>query len=72
VFENRVLRRIFGPNRDEVIDGRRNLHNEALLNLWSSASMVRIIKSRSKRRAGHLTGMGKMGFWWERQKKRDL
>jgi hypothetical protein len=46
VFENRVLRRIFGPKREEVIGGWRKLHNEELHNLYSSPSIIRIIKSR--------------------------
>jgi hypothetical protein len=46
VFEIRVLRRIFGPQRDEVIGGRRKLHNEKFRNLYSSPSIIRIIKSR--------------------------
>jgi hypothetical protein len=46
VFENRVLRRIFGPKRDEVIGGWRNLHNGELHNLYSSPSIIRMIKSR--------------------------
>jgi hypothetical protein len=46
VFESRVLRRIFGPKRDEVIEGWRKLHNEELHNLYCSPSIIRIIKSR--------------------------
>jgi hypothetical protein len=49
VFENRVLRRIFGPKRDEVTGGWRKLHNEELHNLYSSPSIIRIIKSRRMR-----------------------
>jgi hypothetical protein len=49
VFENRVLRRIFGPKRDEVTGGWRKLHNEELHNLYSSPSIIRMIKSRSVR-----------------------
>jgi hypothetical protein len=45
-FENRVLRRISGPKRDEMIGGRRTLHNEELHNLYSSPSIIRMIKSR--------------------------
>jgi hypothetical protein len=45
-FENRVLRKIFGPKRDEMIGGWRKLHNEELHNLYSSLSTIRIIKSR--------------------------
>jgi hypothetical protein len=58
VFENRVLRRIFGPKRDGVTGGWRKLHNEELHNLYSSPSIIRIIKSRSMRWAGHVAGMG--------------
>jgi hypothetical protein len=54
VFENRGLRRIFGPNRDEVTGGWRKLHNEELHNLYSSPSIIRIIKSRATRGAGHI------------------
>jgi hypothetical protein len=46
VFENRVLRRIFGPKRDRVTGEWRKLHNEELHNLYSSPSIIRIIKSR--------------------------
>jgi hypothetical protein len=49
VFENRVLRRIFGPKRDEVTGGWRKLHNEELYNLYSSPNIIRIIKSRMMR-----------------------
>jgi hypothetical protein len=48
-FENRVLRRIFGPRRDEVTGGWRKLHNEELRNLYSSPSIIRIVKSRRMR-----------------------
>jgi hypothetical protein len=56
VFENRVLR-IFGPKRDGVTGGRRKLHNEELHNLYSSPSIIRIIKSRRMRWAGHAARM---------------
>jgi hypothetical protein len=49
VFENRVLRRIFGPKRDEVTGGWRELHNEEFYNLYSSPSIIRMIKSRRMR-----------------------
>jgi hypothetical protein len=58
VFENRVLRRIFGPKRDEVKGGWRKLHNEELRDLYSSPSIIRIIKSRRMRWAGHIPRMG--------------
>jgi hypothetical protein len=54
VFENRVLRRIFGPKRDEVTAEWRKLHNEELHDLYSSPSIIRIIKSRRMRWAGHV------------------
>jgi hypothetical protein len=57
-FENRVLRRIFGPKRDEVTREWRKLHNEELRDLYSSPSIIRIIKSRRMRWAGHVAGMG--------------
>jgi hypothetical protein len=58
VFENRVLRRIFGPKRDEVIGGWRKLHNEELHNLYCSPSIIRIIKTRRMGWAGHVARMG--------------
>jgi hypothetical protein len=57
VFENRVLRRIFGPKRDEVTGGWRKLHNEELRNLYSSPSIISVIKSRT-RWTGHVARMG--------------
>jgi hypothetical protein len=59
VFENRVLRRIFGPKRDEVRGGWRKLHNEELRDLYSSPSIIRIIKARRMRRAAHVAQMGR-------------
>jgi len=58
VFENRVLRRIFGPRRDEVTGKWRRLHNEELNDLYSSPNIVRVIKSRRMRRAGNVARMG--------------
>jgi hypothetical protein len=58
VFENRVLRRIFGQKGVEVTGGWRKLHNEALHNLYSSPSIIRMIKSRRMRWAGHVARMG--------------
>jgi hypothetical protein len=57
-FENRVLRRIFGPKRDEVTGDWRKLHNEELHRLYSSPSIIRMIKSRRMRWAGHVARMG--------------
>jgi len=59
VFENKVLRRIFGPKRDEVTGEWRKLHNEELNCLYCSPNTVRVIKSRRMRRAGHVARMGK-------------
>jgi hypothetical protein len=67
VFENRVLKKIFGPNRDEATGGWRKLHNEELHNLYSSPSKIRIIKSRLMRWAGYVARMGDkrkcIGYW---------
>ena len=58
VFEKMVLRRIFGPRRNEVTGDWRRLHNEELNDLYSSANIVRVIKSRRMRWAGHVARMG--------------
>jgi hypothetical protein len=58
VFENRVMRRIFGPKRDEVTDEWRKLHNDELHNLYSSPDIIRQVKSRRMRWAGHMARMG--------------
>jgi hypothetical protein len=58
VFENRVLRRIFGSKRDDVTGGWRKLHNEELHNLYSSPSTIRMIKSKRMRWAGNVARMG--------------
>ena len=58
VFENMVLRRIFGPRRDEVMGEWRRLHNEELNDLYSSPNIARLIKSRRMRWAGHVARMG--------------
>jgi hypothetical protein len=57
VFENRVLRRIFGPKRDEVTGEWRKLHNEELHNLYSSPNIIRQMRSRRMRWAGHVARM---------------
>ena len=64
MFENKVLRRIFGPRRDEVTGDWRRLHNVELNDLYSSPNIVRVIKSRRMRWAGHVARMGeKMGMY---------
>jgi hypothetical protein len=75
VFENRMLRRIFRPKRDEVIGGWRKLHNEEPHNLQFLPSTIRMMKSRRMRWKCHVARMGRigmnLGFWWESQKERD-
>jgi hypothetical protein len=67
VYENRMLRGIFGPKRDEVIGGWRKLHNEELHDLYSSPSIIRMNKPRRMRCALHVARMGirgmHIGFW---------
>jgi hypothetical protein len=58
VFEDRVLRRIFGPKRDDVTGDWRKLHNEELYNLYSSRNIIRMIKSRRMRWEGHVARKG--------------
>jgi hypothetical protein len=74
VFENRVLRGIFGTKGDEITEGWRKLHNEELHNLYPSPSIIRMIKLRRMRWAGHIARMGRrvhIVYWWESQKERD-
>jgi hypothetical protein len=76
MFENRVLRRIFGSKRDEVTGKWRQLHKEELRKLCSLPSKIRIIKSKRMRWAGHIARMERrrmhVGFWWENQKEKQL
>jgi hypothetical protein len=60
VFESRVLRRIFGAEREEVVGGWRRLHYEELYNLYTSPSIVVVTKSRKMRLVGHVAWMGEM------------
>jgi hypothetical protein len=68
VFENWVLRRVFGPKRDEVSGEWRKLHNKDLNDLYSLPNIVRVVKSRRMRWTGHVARMGRgevcTGFWW--------
>jgi hypothetical protein len=75
VFENKVLRRIFGPKRDEVTGDWRKLLNEDLHNLYSSPNIISMIKSRRMRWAGHVARVGRrgmhIGYRWESQNEGD-
>ena len=75
VFEKMVLRRIFGPRRDEVMGEWSRLYNEELSDLYSSPNILRVIKSRRMRWAGHVSRMGeergRIGSWWENRRERD-
>jgi hypothetical protein len=66
-FENRLLRKIFGPKRDEVTGAWGRLHNEELYDLYTSSNIIRMINSRRMRWAGYVARMGKggmhTGFW---------
>jgi hypothetical protein len=67
VFENRVLRRIFGPKRDEVTGEWRKLHKKELNDLYCSPNIIRVIKPRRMRWAGHVARLGRgevyTGVW---------
>jgi hypothetical protein len=75
VLEKRVLERIFGPKRDVATGEWRKLHNEERNDLYSSPNIVRVIKSRKMRLAGHVARMGGgdayTGFWWGNLVERD-
>ena len=77
VFENRVLKRVFGPKRDEVTGELRKLHNEKLRELYSLPNIVRVVKSRRMRWAGHVAPMGEgrgvhRFLLWKPEGKRPL
>ena len=58
MFENRVLRKVFGPKRDELTGEWRKLHNQELNDLYSLPNIVRVVKTRRMRWAGHVARMG--------------
>jgi len=70
-----VLRRIFGPRRDEVTGEWKRLHNEELNDLYSSPNIVRVVKSRRMRWTGHVARIGEergcIGSWWGNRRERD-
>jgi hypothetical protein len=70
VFENRVLRRLFGPKRDEVTGEWRKLHNVELHNLYSSPDIISQVKANEVGGACGTHGRGER-FWWESPKERD-
>jgi hypothetical protein len=72
VFENRVLRRIFGPKRDDVTGEWRKLHNEELHNFYSSPDIIRQVMSRRMRWAGHVARMGEERKVYKHEGKRPL
>jgi hypothetical protein len=67
-FGSGVLRRIFGPKKDEIVGGQRKLNNEELLNLYSLPNVIAMTNERTMRWA---CGQMHIGFWWENQKERD-
>jgi hypothetical protein len=69
MFENRVLRKIFGPKRDEETGDWRKLHNKDLLNVFSSANIIRQIKSRRMRWVWHMAQTGEEGFGRKARRK---
>jgi len=75
MFENMVLRRIFGPRRDEVTGEWRRVHNEELNDWYTSPNIVRVIRSRRMRWAGHVARMDEervcIGSWWRKRRERD-
>jgi len=75
LFKKAVGNRIFGPSKDEVTGKWRRMHNEELNDLYSSPNIVRVIKSRRMRWAGHVARMGEergcIGFWWGNRREGD-
>jgi hypothetical protein len=73
VFENRVLRKTFESKKEEVTEGCKKLHNDKLYDLYSSANIIRMIKSKRMRWAGHVVRIGEKGkFWWGTWRKESV
>ena len=74
MFQNKVLREIFGSKRDDITGKWRRLHKEELYDLYFSQNIIRVIKSRRMRWAGHVKRLveirGHMGFWWGKLRER--
>jgi hypothetical protein len=74
VFVNRVLKKIFGPERDEIRGKKRRLYDEELYDLYPSLNTIRMIKLGKMRLGGHLALLGRRdmhtGFWWENPRKK--
>jgi hypothetical protein len=75
-IQSRMLKRIFGPKRNEVTEGWGKLHNEELLNLYSLTIIITMIKPKRMKWAGHVAQIGRkrrmhIGYWWESQKERN-
>jgi hypothetical protein len=75
VFENKVLRKVFGPKKDEVTGEWRKLHNEELSDLYFLPNIMRVVKSRRMRWARHVARMRRgevcTGFWFGNPRERD-
>jgi hypothetical protein len=69
-FKNRVLRKIFGPKKDDITGEWKRLGNDKLYYVYTSSNIIHVIKSRRMRWAGHVAYMGDgRGFWWGVRKK---
>jgi hypothetical protein len=73
-FGNRLLRRIFGPKRDEVIRSSRKLHNEEFYNLYTSSNIIKTVNSRNVRLVGHVARKGENAYriLWKARMKQTL
>jgi len=71
VFEHRVVRRIFGPKRDEVTGEWRKLHNEELNDVYCSPNIVRVIKTKKMSWTRHVACLGDTRIWWGNLRERN-